>query len=509
MLMIVRSRAGSWFHNAVYGQLIVAKVSPTTLRLTRRYPARRTAARADACHSADMTGRNATAGAHRWNLRSVPEDLTRHYIQRGDWTDATLGMMAAAALGANPGATFAVRSDVRPWQGTFADVDRAARRFATSLRALGVGPGDVVAFQLPNWVEAAITFWGAMYVGAVVVPIVHFYRTEGSRLHPRGDPSRRRRHCRTVRRLGLRRVLLWTVAARGDWSWLVVGETDANRLPGRRRRSPSSLDAEPLGQPLTVDPDGPALVAFTSGTTRDPQGRGPLAPHDRLRDPSTRRDAAPAWAAADRGCAGRPLHGDAHGVPGAARAPAARAPDRRVGSRARPRVDARGPPGCRRRRHVLPDEPARPPRLQRRPPGAHALGRARRITDPRRRRTTGHAPRHRAPPLVRQHRAPIDHRVDTRRPRGQAPHDRRASTARCGAPPRRRGPDPDARSGLLPRLHRCRARPRRCSTRRVGTTRATSARSTTTATSPSPTASPTSSSAAVRTSARRRWRSCS
>ena len=30
-------------------------------------------------------------------------------------------------------------------------------------------------FQLPNWVEAGITFWAAAYLGAVVVPVVHFY----------------------------------------------------------------------------------------------------------------------------------------------------------------------------------------------------------------------------------------------------------------------------------------------------------------------------------------------
>ena len=54
-----------------------------------------------------------------------------------------------------------VHSKVRPWRGTFGEVDRAARSFAASLRARGLGPGDVVVFQLPNWMEAAVTFWGA------------------------------------------------------------------------------------------------------------------------------------------------------------------------------------------------------------------------------------------------------------------------------------------------------------------------------------------------------------
>src|ERR1700704_2755858 len=43
------------------------------------------------------------------------------------------------------------------------------------MRARGVKPGDAIAFQLPNWLEAAATFYAIAYLGAVVVPIVHFY----------------------------------------------------------------------------------------------------------------------------------------------------------------------------------------------------------------------------------------------------------------------------------------------------------------------------------------------
>src|SRR5690242_2912447 len=62
-----------------------------------------------------------------------------------------------------------------PWAGTFADVELVARRLAAGLRGRGVGPGDVIAFQLPNWMEAAAVFWASAFLGAVVVPIVHFY----------------------------------------------------------------------------------------------------------------------------------------------------------------------------------------------------------------------------------------------------------------------------------------------------------------------------------------------
>ena len=68
-----------------------------------------------------------------------------------------------------------MHSAVRPFAGTFRDVELEARRLAAGLRARGVGPGDVVALQLPNWMEAAATFWASAFLGAVTVPIVHFY----------------------------------------------------------------------------------------------------------------------------------------------------------------------------------------------------------------------------------------------------------------------------------------------------------------------------------------------
>ena len=76
---------------------------------------------------------------------------------------------------ANPDTTFHVHSDVRPFAGTFRDVELRARRLAAGLQSRGVGPGDVVAIQLPNWVEAAVAFWASAFLGAVIVPIVHFY----------------------------------------------------------------------------------------------------------------------------------------------------------------------------------------------------------------------------------------------------------------------------------------------------------------------------------------------
>src|SRR3954452_20879790 len=109
-----------------------------------------------------------------WGLRVAPPALAAEYRARGWWTDDTLGTTVAAGLRTNRDVGFRGRSAVRPWTGTFGDAEEAARSVAASLHARGVGPGSVVAFQLPNWVEAGVTFWAAAYLGAVVVPIVHF-----------------------------------------------------------------------------------------------------------------------------------------------------------------------------------------------------------------------------------------------------------------------------------------------------------------------------------------------
>src|SRR6266508_3741636 len=110
-----------------------------------------------------------------WQLRTPPGDLTRRYVADGSWNDDTLGEILATGLAAGGDLACKVRSRVRPYSGTLGDVAELARRVAGGLRARGVGPGDAVAFQLPNWMEAAATFWASAFLGAVVVPIVHFY----------------------------------------------------------------------------------------------------------------------------------------------------------------------------------------------------------------------------------------------------------------------------------------------------------------------------------------------
>ncbi|MGW1715989.1 AMP-binding protein [Streptomyces sp. NPDC002156] len=188
--------------------------------------------------------------------RTVPAELAKRYEAEGWWIRDTLGDLLAHGLAAAPDTEFRVHSAVRPWTGTFADVERVARRLAAGLRACGVGPGDVVAFQLPNWMEAAAVFWASAFLGAVVVPVVHFYgRKEVGYI------------------LDAVRPRVFVTAARFGHLEHQLDLSAGVPVVGVVGRDFDDLLAdEPLPGVLPTDPAGPALIAFTSGTTRDPKG---------------------------------------------------------------------------------------------------------------------------------------------------------------------------------------------------------------------------------------------
>jgi acyl-CoA synthetase len=189
-------------------------------------------------------------------MRKIPVELTKRYEEEGWWTQDTLGDLVAGGLQANPDTTFVVHSDVRPFAGTFRDVEIEARRLAAGLRARGVRPGDVVALQLPNWKEAAAAFWASTFLGAVTVPIVHFYgRKELTHILGTAKP----RVFITAEEFG-----------RMQFHPDLCADIPIVGLVGRNYDD--LLDAEPMNGTVATDPSNPALIAFTSGTTSNPKG---------------------------------------------------------------------------------------------------------------------------------------------------------------------------------------------------------------------------------------------
>jgi acyl-CoA synthetase len=191
-----------------------------------------------------------------FGVRAIPENLRAHYVAQGWWTSEPLGVMIARGLVELRDCPFRVHSVTRPYAATVYDVEVCARRLAAGLRQRGVTAGDVVVFQLPNWMEAAAVFWAASLLGAVVVPVVHFY---GPKELGHVLATTKPKVFITADRFG--RMGFDPKLSAGV---PIVGLVDVD--------FEDLLADEPLTEVPDVDAAGPALIAFTSGTTRNPKG---------------------------------------------------------------------------------------------------------------------------------------------------------------------------------------------------------------------------------------------
>jgi acyl-CoA synthetase (AMP-forming)/AMP-acid ligase II len=152
---------------------------------------------------------------------------------------------------------------------SLAEVVAEGERVAAGLDARGVVEGDVIAVQVPNWVEGAVSYAAAMMLGAVLVPIVHIYGPaevgfilRQSRARVFVVPDR----WRNIDYLGRLRALT-DVAALEEV--VVIGDAvPADAI------SWDELAAQPAG--VTASPgataDDAALLVYTSGTTGEPKG---------------------------------------------------------------------------------------------------------------------------------------------------------------------------------------------------------------------------------------------
>ncbi|MGH8983444.1 MAG: AMP-binding protein, partial [Acidimicrobiia bacterium] len=207
-----------------------------------------------------------------WSPRVVPDELRDRYWREGLWTDETLGQMLAAALDEHAALDFRIWSRTRPFRSTLGAVYERARGFAAGLRARGVGPGDVLAFQLPNWWEAAATFWGATTLGAVLVPVVHFYGPKELGYIMRES---RAKALVTADAFGHLDYVAGLETLRGevpDLELVVVVPAEPGAPAPGGTVAFDDVAADPLAAPMPVDPDAPSVVGYTSGTTADPKG---------------------------------------------------------------------------------------------------------------------------------------------------------------------------------------------------------------------------------------------
>ena len=271
-----------------------------------------------------------------WEMRVTAPELSERVPRRGSLDrrhpDRPRGRRPRRAI---PSSSSACGRRPGPLATRMGDCDRLARGSPAGLAARGIGEGDVVAFQMPELLRGRHHVLRRRRCSAWCS-----CRSSTSTVRKRsatssGSPARRR-------------------SSPPTGSATATSSTTSSAPRRRRRRSSSwsSTGADvPTGTvafddlvlegadfaPTFPDPDAPAVVGYTSGTTVGPEGRDPHAPHAQRRDDPDDAHGAPAAAPDAHGCARRPRDRDAGRPARPDPARPARAPHRRVEPRHGPR----------------------------------------------------------------------------------------------------------------------------------------------------------------------------
>lgn len=199
-----------------------------------------------------------------WNWLAQPPAHHRDHAL-SDWRRETIATLAEARVAEDPGFVAIVDGMRSMTRREWLD---EARALAAALQGRGLEQGDVVAFQLPNWHEAAVINLAAAMAGLVVNPIVPIYRDAEVRQMLGDCGARAIFTCTSFRRFDFAEMaqrLLPDLPAL-EFAFTVRGEGGddfASLLEEGRGRA---------FEPVDVDPFGVKMVLYTSGTTGRPKG---------------------------------------------------------------------------------------------------------------------------------------------------------------------------------------------------------------------------------------------
>src|ERR1700757_5382183 len=105
--------------------------------------------------------------------RLTPEMIARHTTS-GWWGRDTIYGLLSARVAMHPDREALVDSRRRV---TYGELKDGIDRTAAVLKAHGIGQGDVVTIQLPNWIEFAFVFFALERLGAVAVTVSVDFRS--------------------------------------------------------------------------------------------------------------------------------------------------------------------------------------------------------------------------------------------------------------------------------------------------------------------------------------------
>jgi acyl-CoA synthetase (AMP-forming)/AMP-acid ligase II len=208
-----------------------------------------------------------------WTMKTDPgglqtrwcQELADRYLAEGHWTNTTMVDAARKAVTEDPGHIFQIEGERRM---TRREVWDQALRLAGFFLSRGLKPGDVLSFQLPNWMETAVIALAARMTGLIINPIPPIYR-ESELSYILGD-------------CGSKLILVPGVFRKHDHKAMIEGLRaslpDLKDVVVVRDSSELCWDDAISGEPVAetalpaVDPSAILIAMYTSGTTGKPKG---------------------------------------------------------------------------------------------------------------------------------------------------------------------------------------------------------------------------------------------
>jgi len=195
----------------------------------------------------------------------IPAELADRYRRAGHWRGETLVERFQATCAEHAARTAVIDGDA---QLRFGQVAETVERVAQWLASM-TNPGDVVAWQLPNWWEAVIVHHAAIAAGCVSNPL---------------NPTWRERELRAVIAISKPAVLVVPESWRGFETLEFAQQLQADSMVSavvlvRGIARPGVFDFQHLlkvpataGARRVPSADAPAVLLYTSGTTSVPKG---------------------------------------------------------------------------------------------------------------------------------------------------------------------------------------------------------------------------------------------
>ncbi|MGH3172238.1 MAG: AMP-binding protein, partial [Streptosporangiaceae bacterium] len=201
--------------------------------------------------------------------RYSSEQIERYYAT-GVWRQSTLFDELEAQAARRPDKVFITDGTTAY---TFGQLRTTALRLAVGLAGRGIGVGDRVVVQLPNWTEFAVITAALSRLGAIMVPVMPIYRSDDVRFVVETAEARAAFTPGVFRGFDHARMFS-DMAAAGTGLQTVIAVRSETAPDGALAFGDllASNDAGEDLPPSGIGPDDPFAVVFSSGTTSRPKG---------------------------------------------------------------------------------------------------------------------------------------------------------------------------------------------------------------------------------------------